>query len=60
MWSEHRMLTTNRFYYEGVIGGKTGYTSVSQNTLVTAAKRGDRELIAVVMKARLTGCIPIL
>lgn len=51
LWSEHRMLTTNRFYYEGVIGGKTGYTAVSQNTLVTAAKRGDRELIAVVMKS---------
>ena len=51
LWSEHRMLTTNRFYYEGVIGGKTGYTAVSQNTLVTAAKRGERELIAVVMKS---------
>jgi len=55
LWSEHRMLTTNRFYYEGVIGGKTGYTSVSQNTLVTAAKRGDRELIAVVMKSQAYG-----
>lgn len=51
LWSEHRMLTTNRFYYEGVIGGKTGYTAVSQNTLVTAAKRGDRELIVVVLKS---------
>lgn len=51
LWSEHRMLTTNRFYYRGVIGGKTGYTRESQNTLVTAARRGDRELIAVVMKS---------
>ena len=52
LWSEHRMLTTKRFYYEGVIGGKTGYTQKSQNTLVTAARRGDRELIAVVMKSQ--------
>lgn len=51
LWSEHRMLTTNRFSYQGVIGGKTGYTKESQNTLVTAARRGDRELIAVVMKS---------
>ncbi len=51
LWSEHRMLTTNRFYYQGVIGGKTGYTRESQNTLVTAARRGDRELIAVVMRS---------
>jgi D-alanyl-D-alanine carboxypeptidase len=35
-----------------VIGGKSGYTQISQNTLVTAARRGDRELIAVVMKSQ--------
>ncbi len=52
LWSEHRMLTTNRFYYEGVIGGKTGYTQVSQNTLVTVAQRGERELIVVAMKSQ--------
>jgi len=52
LWSEHRMLTTNRFYYEGVIGGKTGYTQASQNTLVTVAQRGERELIVVVMKSQ--------
>ncbi|HWP98775.1 MAG TPA: D-alanyl-D-alanine carboxypeptidase family protein [Syntrophomonadaceae bacterium] len=51
LWSEHRMLTTNRFSYQGVIGGKTGYTKESQNTLVTAGRRGDRELIAVVMRS---------
>ncbi len=52
LWSEHRMLTTNRFYYEGVIGGKTGYTKASQNTLVTVAQRGERELIVVAMKSQ--------
>lgn len=51
LWSEHRMLTTNRFYYEGVLGGKTGYTKESQNTLVTVAKRGERELIVVAMRS---------
>lgn len=51
LWSEHRMLTTNQYHYDGVIGGKTGYTRESQNTLVTVARRGNRELIAVVMKS---------
>lgn len=51
LWSMHRMLTTNRFYYDGVEGGKTGYTQESKNTLVTVARRGDRELIVVVMKS---------
>jgi D-alanyl-D-alanine carboxypeptidase len=32
------------------IGGKTGYTSQSRFTLVTVEKRGDLELICVVMK----------
>lgn len=51
LWSMHRMLTTNRYYYDGVVGGKTGYTQESKNTLVTIARRGERELIAVVMKS---------
>ncbi len=51
LWSEHRMLTTNLYYYEGVIGGKTGYTQEARNTLVTVARRGERELIAVVMRS---------
>jgi len=50
LWAEHRMLTTHRYYYQGVVGGKTGYTQESQSTLTTAAQRGDRELIVVVMK----------
>lgn len=37
--------------YEGAIGVKNGFTSQSGFTLVTAAKRGDRELITVVLKA---------
>ena len=37
--------------YEGAIAGKTGWTQDAKHTLVTAATRGDRTLIAVVMKS---------
>ncbi len=36
-------------YYEGIIGGKTGYTRPAGYTGVAAAKRGDKTLIAVVL-----------
>lgn len=46
----HRMLNKNRDeYYEYAIAGKTGYTSKAGNTLVTYAKRGDIELICVIL-----------
>ena len=38
-------------HLEGIIGGKTGYTSKAGNTLVTGAQRNGVRLIAVVMKA---------
>lgn len=47
----HMMLEINKFAYEGIVGGKTGWTVMAQNTLVTVAKRGHRVLIAVVMKS---------
>lgn len=51
----HKMLyPTDSRYYEGVIGGKTGYTSKAGNTLVTGVERNGVRLIAVVMKARST------
>lgn len=51
----HKMLNPNDSrYYEGVIGGKTGYTSKAGNTLVTAAERDGVRLIAVVMKSKST------
>ncbi len=51
-WINHHYLVShkNGYSYDGTIGGKTGYTHISKNTLVTAAKRGDMELICVVMK----------
>ena len=51
---EHRLLVTedpsSEFYCEGAVAGKTGYTSLAGNTLVTYAKRDGQELIAVVLK----------
>ncbi len=49
---QHQMLNSNSLYfYEYAIGGKTGFTDEALNTLVTYAKKGDMELIAVVMKS---------
>lgn len=47
----HRMLKKNdAMYYPGIIGGKTGYTSLAGNTLVTCAERNGLKLVSVVMK----------
>jgi serine-type D-Ala-D-Ala carboxypeptidase (penicillin-binding protein 5/6) len=45
--SNHNKLLTR---FEGCTGVKTGYTNPAQHTLVTAARRSPREVIAVVMK----------
>lgn len=46
----HRMLNkdTNQ-YYQGVIFGKTGFTAAARSTLVTAAQKDGRTLIAVTL-----------
>lgn len=50
---QHQMLNPNSiYYYEYATGGKTGYTWEAQNTLVTFAKKGDTQLIAVVLKCK--------
>ncbi|MBR1634634.1 MAG: tRNA (guanosine(46)-N7)-methyltransferase TrmB [Lachnospiraceae bacterium] len=52
--NHHAMLNyyrTNKYLYEGCLGGKTGYTVVAQNTLVTYAKRNGMTLVCVVMNA---------
>jgi D-alanyl-D-alanine carboxypeptidase (penicillin-binding protein 5/6) len=48
--NHHKMLPKRKYYYPDCIGGKTGYTDVARQTLVTFAKRGDLELVCVVMK----------
>ncbi|MEF9939068.1 MAG: D-alanyl-D-alanine carboxypeptidase family protein [Clostridium sp.] len=52
---EHKLLTTtspeSSTYYPDAIAGKTGYTSVAGQTLVTYAKRDEKRLIAVTLKS---------
>ena len=51
----HKMINPNDSrYYEGILGGKTGYTSKAGNTLATVVERDGVRLIAVVMKSRST------
>jgi D-alanyl-D-alanine carboxypeptidase len=51
----HKMLnSSNSSYYPGVIGGKTGYTSLAGNTLVTCAEKDGVRLIVVIMKSKRT------
>lgn len=42
------------YHYDGVTGGKNGYTSKALNTLVTTATRENMDLICVVMKTSTT------
>ena len=50
MSQHHDMLTGTRYHYDGAFVGKTGYTTVAKNTLVTCAARDGMELICVTMK----------
>ncbi len=51
----HKMIyPSDSRYYEGVVGGKTGYTSLAGNTLVTGAERNGVLLIVVIMKSKQT------
>lgn len=48
--NHHKMITGKKYEYEGIIGGKTGFTSEARQTLVTCAQREGMKLICVVMK----------
>lgn len=48
--NHHRFVLKQDYFYNDCIGGKTGYTSKAKYTLVSVAKRGDLELICVVMR----------
>lgn len=51
-YQRHKMVwPTSGLYYDGIIGGKTGYTDQSGTTLVTYAKRDGMMLICVVLKS---------
>lgn len=43
-------LVTGEIAYEGILGGKTGFTSDSRQTLVTCAERNGMKLICVIFK----------
>lgn len=47
----HRMLLDgDKYYYENAVGGKTGYTTEAENTLITMAQNGDKRLVCVALK----------
>lgn len=51
----HKMINSaDSRYYPGVVGGKTGYTSLAGNTLVTYAQKDGVRLIVVIMKSKST------
>lgn len=51
----HKMIKKNAAeYYPGAFGGKTGYTSLAGNTLVTYAKRDGMTLITVILNGHQT------
>lgn len=47
----HHKMVNGTIVYDGVYGGKTGYTKASRNTLVTYAKRDDKNLVCVVLSS---------
>ena len=44
-------LRNSVLYRPDVIGGKTGYTDIARHTLVTIARKGDIDLIVVILKS---------
>lgn len=48
--NHHKMVTGKKYQYEGIVGGKTGFTSDARQTLVTCAQRNGLRLVCVVLK----------
>lgn len=47
--NKHQLIS-GEIAYEGIKGGKTGYTEQARQTLVTCAERNDMRLICVILK----------
>ena len=47
--NKHKLIN-GEIKYEGIVGGKTGYTDLARETLVTCAERNGMKLICVVLK----------
>ena len=45
------MMKNQAYAYNGVLGGKTGYTEAAGNTLVTYAKNDNTYLVSVVLQS---------
>lgn len=48
--NHHKMIQSGKYAYEGIVGGKTGFTTDARQTLVTCARRDQMKLVCVVMK----------
>lgn len=48
--THNQILTTSKYAYEYYIGGKTGFTSVARQTLVSGAEKDGMRLICIIMK----------
>ena len=47
----HKMMRKGTpFYYPGIVGGKTGYTTLAGNTLITCAEKNGLKLITIILK----------
>ncbi len=55
---EHKLLITtdasSDTYYPSAVAGKTGFTSIALNTLVTCAREGERGQVCVILKSNKT------
>ena len=49
--NHHKMMKNQTYAYDGVLGGKTGYTEAAGNTLVTYAKNKNTYLVSVVLQS---------
>lgn len=50
VWNENKLVQKqSRYYYEGALGGKTGYTIQSLHSYVAAATHGDHKLIVALV-----------
>ena len=55
IYAHHQMLLPNSSWYDkSVIGGKTGYTMLAGNTLVTCAEKNGMRLVTVILNGHQT------
>ena len=53
LYNHHKMMQPDTdYYYDGCLGGKTGYTEKALNTLVTIASRSGKTLLCVTMRTQ--------